>query len=106
MLCGVLQKLGMTIQLLSVAKDAYRVAPAKPSFWSACILLTMSKVRSLLFGKELPDRIYSGHRGEHIFLSIPDWSARARVDHPTGVWWECTGELSESVNKTIEQFAT
>ena len=44
---GVLAGLDVAIQLLSVAKDACRIAPAQIALGSAFALLTVIRVRSL-----------------------------------------------------------
>ena len=57
----------------------------------------------------LPQRAYNSR------LFRTPWGTKDFVDPglfcahvcetPTGVWWQCIGELSESVNETIEQLA-
>ena len=58
----VLSRLDIAIQFLSAAKDVCSVAPAQIALGSACTLLTMIRVRSLLFlGGDLPIHVYSGY---------------------------------------------
>lgn len=67
---GVLAGLGAAIPILSTVKDACGFPPAQIALSSACTLLTIIKVHSLLFfNEELPIHVYSGHHEQQTRLS-------------------------------------
>ena len=67
---GVLAGLDVATQLLSVAKDACGFPPAQIALGSACTLLTVIKVHSLLcFEESLLIHVYSGYHGQQTGLS-------------------------------------
>ena len=51
---GILSSLNMAIDALNLAKELSSITPAKAVFGSVSILLTMIKVRFLLFCDEMP----------------------------------------------------
>ena len=46
---GIISTLNLTIEAMNLAKEVSSVTPAKAVFGSVSVLLTMIKVRSLLF---------------------------------------------------------
>lgn len=101
-------KLDTIIRLLSVAKDACRVAPAKISFWFACILLTMNQgALSSLPRRASDSRFFRTQWTTNRILSILDCSTLMCVKHLTGGFdGSGSGKLSESVQGIIEQLTT
>ena len=62
---AVLSSLNMAIDALNLAKELSSVTPAKAVFGTVTILLTMIKVRSLLFRDEIfPAHTWPGHDGQ------------------------------------------
>jgi hypothetical protein len=59
---GALPALDVSIQALSIAKDACGIPPAQIAFGTAHVLLIVIRVRSpLLSDDELPTDVYLGH---------------------------------------------
>ena len=62
---GALSTLNVTIEVLNLAKEMSSITPAKAVFGTVSALLTMIKVRFLLFSdREFPTHIYPGHHGK------------------------------------------
>ena len=72
---GVPSKLDVALQFLSGAKDACGVAPAQIALGSACVLLTMIRVRSSYpLDDGLLVHIHSGHHGQQTGSPCQSWT--------------------------------
>ena len=77
---GTLSSLNIAIEVMNLAKEVSTITPAKAVFGSVSILLTMVKVRSLVFHDRMSHvHVWTGLDGQQIGLCRAQPSLRRRV---------------------------
>jgi len=77
---GTLSSLNIAIEAMNLAKEISSITPAKAVFGSVSILLTMVRVRFLVFHDRMPHiHVWPGLDGQQIGLCRAQPSLRRRV---------------------------